>query len=81
MSMISSRQLVLRRLRLSRRNRFSVNFYTDRDAVSSWMTRYSETVRRPLELPISPVNWPYAECRIMPRKSRWIALRQTITTL
>jgi hypothetical protein len=48
MSMISSRQLVLRRLRLSRRNRFSVNFYTDRDAVSSWMTRYSETgFRRP----------------------------------
>jgi hypothetical protein len=56
MSMISSRQLVLHRLRLSRRNRFSVNFYTDRDAVSSWMTRYPETVRRPLELPISPVN-------------------------
>src|SRR5580700_3561520 len=39
-SMISSRRLVLRRLRLSRRNHFSVNFYTHHDVVSSWMTRH-----------------------------------------
>lgn len=43
MRMISSKYLVSRRLRLSRRNRFGVNFYTHHDAVSSWMTRHSET--------------------------------------
>src|SRR5580704_13146535 len=54
-SMISSRRLVLRRLRLSRRNHFSVNFYTHHDAVSSWMTRHSYKAR-PGTKP--PYEWP-----------------------